>query len=127
MDQVEVMQECDACEKLLCKLLDVGTWERHEAVRFEEIEYALPVEVCNNADMIPEVEAISQVDTTITIGAVVAGEGGKNTEFDLRCIAVFLNRADDFNSATCASAFVVGFDYFAKRTLAKQTDNVVCL
>jgi DNA-binding TFAR19-related protein (PDSD5 family) len=59
MDKVEVVQEGNAGEQLLRKLLDVRARERDKAVRLEEVEHALPVKVGDNADVVSEVEAVS--------------------------------------------------------------------
>lgn len=59
VDQVQVVQESHTSEELFRELLDVGAWEWHKTIRFEEVEHALSVEIGDNADVVPEVEAIS--------------------------------------------------------------------
>lgn len=125
MDQVEVMQECDACEKLLCKLLDVGTWERHEAVRFEEIEYALPVEVCNNADMIPEVEAVAKVNAAVDVVLVIRSQCRQYSQLDSTGISVFWHGSNDFDGAVGALSLVVRLDDLAECALAEQFGDLI--
>lgn len=71
MDEIEIVEEGNAGEKLLGELLDVGAGERDEAIRFEEVKHALPVEIGDNADMVPEVEAVSEVYTSVDVVLVV--------------------------------------------------------
>jgi hypothetical protein len=71
MNEVQVVQEGDTGEQLLCELLDVRAWEWDEAIRLEEVEDALSIEVRDNADVVSEVEAVSQMDTPVDIEFVV--------------------------------------------------------
>jgi hypothetical protein len=59
VNEVEIVEESDAGEELLCKLLDVGAGEWDKAVGLEEVKDTLSVEIGDDADVIPEVEAIS--------------------------------------------------------------------
>jgi hypothetical protein len=71
MDQIEVVQKGDAGEELLRKLLDMRAGEWHKAVGLEEVEHALPVQVGDDADVVPEVEAVPQMDTPVYVVLVV--------------------------------------------------------
>jgi len=51
--------------------------ERCELVHLQEVEDTLTIEVCDNADMISEVEAMSKVNTLVPIVLVVRCEGGE--------------------------------------------------
>ena len=50
---------CNAGEKLTSKTLYLAAWERHEAVALEEVKNTLTEQVCNYADMVPEIKGIS--------------------------------------------------------------------
>lgn len=50
---------CNACEQLACETLYLTAGKWHKAIRFEEVEYTLAQEICDNADMVPEIEAVS--------------------------------------------------------------------
>jgi hypothetical protein len=58
VDQVQVVQKGDTGKELLRKLLNVGAREWHKAIRFKKIEHALAVQIGDNADVVPEVEAV---------------------------------------------------------------------
>ena len=45
--------------------------ERSESVGLQEVEHALPIEVCDDADVILEVEAIPQVYASVPVLLVV--------------------------------------------------------
>ena len=59
MDEIEVVEEGNTREELLRKFLDVGAGERDKAIGLEEIKDTLSVEVSDNANVVPEVEAVS--------------------------------------------------------------------
>ena len=56
--------------------------ERHEAIAFEKVKHALPKEIRNEADMTPEIEAIQEMDASVSILFVVGPERRKNPELD---------------------------------------------
>jgi hypothetical protein len=45
-------------EQLFGELLNMGARERNECVRLEEIEHALTIKVGDDADVVPEIEAV---------------------------------------------------------------------
>jgi hypothetical protein len=59
VDEVEVVKEGNAGKELFSELLDVRAGEWDKAVGLEKVKHALAIEVGDNADMVPEVEAIS--------------------------------------------------------------------
>lgn len=69
--------------------------------------------------MVPEIEAIAEVNAFVAIMRIVHGQGLQDSKFDPRCISVFLNRAYDFDGTLRSSSSVVGFDDFAECTLAQ--------
>lgn len=71
MDQIKVVEESNTGEELLGKLLDVGAGERNKAVGLEEVKDTLSVEIGDNADVVPEVEAIPQMDTSVDVVLVI--------------------------------------------------------
>lgn len=82
MDEVQVVQERDTGKQLLRELLYVRGWKRHKRVGLEEVKDALPVEISHDADMVPEVEAIPEVDTAVDVILVVGGESGQDPQLD---------------------------------------------
>jgi hypothetical protein len=75
MDEIEVVKEGNTREELLRKFLDVGAGERDKAIGLEEIKDTLPVEVSDNANVVPEVEAITEMDTPVDVVLVVGCQG----------------------------------------------------
>jgi hypothetical protein len=75
MDEIEVVEEGNTREELLRKFLDVGAGERDKAIGLEEIKDTLPVEVSDNANVVPEVEAITEMDTPVDVVLVVGCQG----------------------------------------------------
>lgn len=75
MDEIEVVEEGNTREELLRKFLDVGAGERDKAIGLEEIKDTLSVEVSDNANMVPEVEAITEMDTPVDVVLVVGCQG----------------------------------------------------
>lgn len=119
VDEIQVVQEGDTGEELLCKLLDMRAWEGDEAVALEEVEHALAVEVGDDADVVAEVEAVSKVDAPVDVVLVIRGQGRQHPQFDAAGIAIFWYRADDLDGALCAFPLVVGLDHLAKGALAE--------
>ena len=58
-------------KQLFRKMLYLTTGERHKCVAFQEVEHTLSKEIRDNADVIPEVEAISKMYTFVAIEPVV--------------------------------------------------------
>ena len=75
MDEIEVVEEGNTREELLRKFLDVGAGERDKAIGLEEIKDTLSVEVSDNANVVPEVEAITEMDTSVDVVLVVGCQG----------------------------------------------------
>jgi hypothetical protein len=75
MDEIEVVKEGNTREELLRKFLDVGAGERDKAIGLEEIKDTLSVEVSDNANVVPEVEAITEMDTPVDVVLVVGCQG----------------------------------------------------
>lgn len=103
----------------------MGVREWCELVHLQEVKDALPVEVCDNADMIPKVKAVSEVNTPIAVVPVVRCQGRQDTELYPRCIAVLLNGADDLDGTLGLLFTIPGFHNFAKCALTKQFDNFI--
>jgi hypothetical protein len=107
MDEVQIMEDCttlapisrdvgrmltgNAGEQLSSKVLNLGTWERHKAVAFEEIKDTLSEQVCDNADVVPEVEGVSQMDALVPVVLVIEGKRGQDSQLDSRGIAILLH------------------------------------
>lgn len=112
-------------EELFSKVLDLAAREGHELICLEKVEDTLPEQIGNNTDVISKVEGVAKVYTLISIEFVVVGESLQNTEFYLRCIAVFLNRPDDFDCYSSFFAIVIGFYHLPKGALPQLTDGFV--
>lgn len=75
MDEIEVVEEGNTREELLRKFLDVGAGERDKTIGLEEIKDTLSVEVSDDANVVPEVEAITEMDTPVDVVLVVGCQG----------------------------------------------------
>ena len=96
-----------------------------ELVHLQEVKDTLPVEVRDNADMISKVETVTKVDTPIAVVPVVRCQSRQDTELYPRCIAVFLDGADDFDGTLGVLFTVPGFHNFAESSLTKQFDDFI--
>lgn len=146
VDEIEVMQDCkrelgtdrqglgaprgkltgDAREELAGKLLDVSAGERHKGIALEEVKDALAQEVGDDADVVAEVERVSQVDTLVAVVLVVACQRRQDPQLDATSIAVFLHRADDLDGHVGISPAVVCLYHLAKGALAEELHDRVC-
>lgn len=91
MDQVQVVQDWtrlassqrvsegwftgNTGKELSSKTLDLTAWERYKAISLEKIEDTLTQQVGDNADVISEVERVSQMYTLVPVFLVIEGEG----------------------------------------------------
>lgn len=91
VNEIEVVQEGNTCEKLACKCLDMSAREGCEVVGLQEIEDALAVQVRDDADVVTEVEAVAKMDALVAVVLVVLRKGGENSQFNPRGIAVLLH------------------------------------
>ena len=60
----------DAREQLAGKELDVRIREWRETIALQKVEHALAVEVGDDADVVPEVEAVAQMDAPVAVATV---------------------------------------------------------
>ena len=63
-----------AGEQLAREILNLRTWERNESISFEKVEDTLPKQVCDNANVVAEVERISQVNAFVPVVLVVQSQ-----------------------------------------------------
>lgn len=70
MDEVEVVEEGYAAQQLPSKGLDMRARERYEAALLEEVEHGEAEERCDDANVTSPVEAIPELDTSISVGLV---------------------------------------------------------
>jgi hypothetical protein len=91
VNQIQVVQEGDACEELACEVPYLTVGEGDEAVAFQEVEDALTQEIHNDADVAAIVETVIEVYAPVTVLLVVGFERGKHPQLDSASIAVFLN------------------------------------
>lgn len=89
MDKIQVVQEGDTGEQLLRKFLDVRTGEGHEAVALEKVEDALPVQICHDADVVSEIEAVPEVDASVDVVLIVGGQCRQHAQFYATGVPVF--------------------------------------
>lgn len=122
-DQYGLRRTRNAGKQLSCKTLDMCTRERHETVPFEEIEHALPEEVGHDTDMIPVVEAVSEVDALVAILFVVRRQRRQDSEFDPGGVAVLLDRTDNLYRTHGLSLLVICLGDFAECPLAQQSHD----
>ena len=92
--------------------------KRHKRVAFEKVENALPVKICDDADVIPEIETFAQVYALIPIVGVVLAEGLEYPQLNPRGVTVFLYRSYNFYGDFSMPLSVSGLDHFAKGALA---------
>jgi hypothetical protein len=100
--------------------------EGREAVSLEKVEHALAVEIGDDADVVPEVEAVAQMDAFVAVAPIVGGQRREDPEFDATSIAVFLHRPDDLDGASGLLSPVVRLDHLSERALAQELDDFVC-
>ncbi len=69
----------------------------HKGVAFEEIKDALTKQICDNAYVISEIEALPQVYAFISILSVVVRQSLKDSQLDPRSVSVLLHCSDYFD------------------------------
>ena len=106
-----------ASEELSGKTLNLTVGERYKGIAFEEVKNALAQEICDDANMTPIIETISEVYTPIPVLLIICLEGSKNPKLDLASIAVLLDGANDLDSNFGATSPIRGLDDFTKSTL----------
>jgi hypothetical protein len=57
------------------KLLDLTAGKWDEAIAFEEVENALAKQIGDNADMVAEIKAVSEMYTFVAVALIVGGQG----------------------------------------------------
>lgn len=107
------------------KVLDLAVRKGDEAVALEKVENALAQEIHDDANVASVIEAVSQVNASISVFLVVGLEGGQNAKLDSRSIAVFLDGTNNFNSHRLVPLQITGLYHFAKGALSKKTNNLV--
>lgn len=112
-------------EELSSKVLDLAAGERNKAVAFQEIKHALSEQIGDNANVVSVIEAIPQVDAFIAILLIIRRERGQHSQFDPRCIPVFLNRPDDLHCAPRFAVLIICLDYLSKCSLSEEFDDGV--
>jgi len=104
----------------------VSAGERHKGIALEEVKDALAQEVGDDADVVAEVECVSQVDTLVAVVLVVACQSRQDPQLDATSIAVFLHRTDDLDGHVGVSPSVVCLYYLAESALAEELHDRVC-
>lgn len=100
-------------------MLNLRAWEWNKLVSFEKVENALPEQVRDDADVVAEVETVSQVDTLVSIMPVVVGERLQYPQLDPRRVPVLLYGP---NYLDCTSGFgssIVCLHDFSKGSLSE--------
>jgi hypothetical protein len=100
------------------KALDVTVGKWNKAVALEEVEQAKIQEVCDDADMTSEIEAVSQVDASVPVLSIVLSQGLQGSEFDLGCVSIFLHRSDHLDSDELIRTPIHRLHYLSKGSLA---------
>ena len=96
-----------------------------EIVTLEEVEHALTQQIGDDADVIPKVETIPEMDALVAVLRIVQGEGPQDAQLDARSVSVFLDGSNDLDGTFGPLALVVGLDDLPKRTLTKQTTDLI--
>lgn len=65
---------CHTGKQLPSEELNMRIGKRRECVAFEEIKDTLAIEICNNADVIPEIETMPQVNALIPVSFIVLSQ-----------------------------------------------------
>lgn len=68
-----------AGKQLASEALNLTAWEWHKTVGLEKVENALPQQIGDDADMIPEIKAVSQVDTPVPIRPIVGSQSRQHS------------------------------------------------
>ena len=68
-------------------------------VAFKEVENTLAEKVCDNADVVAEIEGLSEVYTFISVLSVVVFQCVEDTQLNFTGITVFLHRPNDLDGA----------------------------
>ena len=55
----------------------------------EEVEDALPVQICHDADVVSEIEAVPEVDASVDVVLVVGGQCRQHAQFYATSVPVF--------------------------------------
>ena len=116
---------CNACEQLLCEMLDLAARKWNKRVALEEIKNALTEEVCDDANVVPKVKAVTQMNTLVAVLTVVVRKRLQHTQFNSRGVSIFLNGTDDLDGTPRFLLPIICFHDFAKSSLAQQTNSFV--
>jgi hypothetical protein len=103
--------------------LRAGKW--HKSISLEEVKDTLSQKIRDNADVIPEVEGITQMDAFVSVGLVVQRQGRENSQFNARCITVLLHGAYYLDGTLCLSFLVKRLHDFPKGSLAQKPHDRV--
>ena len=60
-----------AGEQLPCKALDLATGKWYELIALEKVKDALAEQVCDNADVVSEIETVSKMYTFVAIFPII--------------------------------------------------------
>ena len=64
----------NAGKKLPGKALYLAAWERHEPIALEKVEDTLSKQVCDNAYVIAEIEAVPKMYAFVSILSIIMGQ-----------------------------------------------------
>lgn len=92
--------------------------EGHKLIFLEEIKDALAQEIRDDADVIPKVEAVPQVDALVSVLPVIRGQGREHPQLYARGVTILLHGANDLDGTSGPFSPVVRLDYLSKSTLA---------
>jgi hypothetical protein len=109
----------NAREQLASKLLNLTAWEWHKTIALQKVKDTLPQQIGDDADVIPKVEAVAEVDALVAVLLVIRGQRRQHPQLDPRRVAILLNGADDLDGAAGLSVLVVRLHHFSECALAK--------
>lgn len=64
----------NTCKQLSCEPLNMSARKGDKLIRFEKVEHALTVQVRDDADVVPKVEAVPQMDAFVSIAFVICSQ-----------------------------------------------------
>lgn len=89
----------------------------HETVAFQKVKDTLAQEVHDDADVALIVEAVRQVYASVSVFGIVGFESSQDSQFNPRCVAIFLHRSDDFDRHSFVTLTITRLDYLTKGSL----------
>lgn len=88
VNEVQVVQERYAAQKLPRKGLNMRSWEWHEATLLEEVKDAQSKQRCNDTYVASPVETVHELNTSVSILVIGSSKCLQDSEFNTAGISV---------------------------------------